>query len=877
MYMQIKRQCTLMLLNNLAEPEWVSVDCHQKIIGDIMCMVPKDINLTSNISLDSDLTVFKYPCVFMLAKCYFFSWGILNHSPVSKNTELKISKSTLVAIEHLVTSTNTDFPPFHSFLNLVTYCKYSRKWVSQNITTSHKGLHVLTLSGSKFTKPGNVFECEQGIFVAYVHVCDGKKDCPGDIAFDEIACVCKTSFVLSRKCKYFVSKKGTKKCSLFYLTLKDGTCVLYGLVKINSSLTAINHEFINRDDEEHSVFKYFSNTICKENGQLPCKGGYMKCYNITELCIYKLNKNNLLTACQTGEHVTNWRLIQCNMKFKCPGFYCIPWSYVCDGKWDCPGGYDEVKEMECGINRNCSNMFKCTNSQKCIHVGDVCNGVKDCNAEDDEYMCSLVGSLCPASCVCIGLAIVCYNISNTNYVLSVTTYNAIFLNHCDLFFLKNLLNIIKFPIFLSLKHNNLKSVCKNLPHLSKTLTIDLGFNIIEYVRPNCFRNSFQLISIKLNNNIISIFQRVVLLKMKHLRYLNLNNNFISALFLDHHILVPHLEMLSIKNNRLSTISSRFFDDINVRIMVADNHFICCKTPSKSMCTSEKVWFESCNHLLLQRSITVFAFFSSIFLIFCNVFSAFWQKQSLMRSKKKYSNFQCVAISVNLIDLTWGIYLTFLVISDIHFEDNFVIQESLWKSSLLCFFLFSINLHFNILSPLISSFISFSRLMVVMFPFNSNFRDRTFVLRCCVTIYGFATTLVICFSITFRYVYSSVPFRLCSPFIDPTHSNMMLTVATCFVVGLQFTVHFLNILFSSKMICILKDSIGKKHNIASLVTQSCILTISDTVCWISSGIIFLICMFTDEFSIIMVTRVVIKITSVHSITNSIIFIITKSRK
>ena len=191
------------------------------------------------------------------------------------------------------------------------------------------------------------------------------------------------------------------------------------------------------------------------------------------------------------------------MKFKCPDFYCLPWSYVCDGKWDCPGGYDEVKELKCG-NRDCINMFKCMKSQKCIHVGDVCIGLKDCPTEDDKYMCSLAGLLCPSSCVCIGLAIVCQNVSYANYLVSFSPYNAIFLSYCDLAFLEPLLKIIKFPTFLSIRHNNLKSLCKMLPGLSNTLTIDLGFNLVEYVNPDCFRNGFQLISIKLNDNMISV-------------------------------------------------------------------------------------------------------------------------------------------------------------------------------------------------------------------------------------------------------------------------------------------------------------------------------------------------------------------------------------
>ena len=48
MHSQIKKRCTLMLLTNLAEPEWVPIKCGQRIIGDIMCMVPKNVNTTVN-------------------------------------------------------------------------------------------------------------------------------------------------------------------------------------------------------------------------------------------------------------------------------------------------------------------------------------------------------------------------------------------------------------------------------------------------------------------------------------------------------------------------------------------------------------------------------------------------------------------------------------------------------------------------------------------------------------------------------------------------------------------------------------------------------------------------------------------------------------
>ena len=220
----------------------------------------------------------------------------------------------------------------------------------------------------------------------------------------------------------------------------------------------------------------------------------------------------------------------------------------------------------------------------------------------------------------------------------------------------------------------------------------------------------------------------------------------------------------------------------------------------------------CKPLLLQISISVCIFCYSLFLIVSNVFAIFLQRMSYVRSKKVNDTFQYVAISVNFIDLTWGIYLLLLMISDFIFKSNFVIHESLWKSSFICFFLFSINLNFNFLSPLLSSFMSFSRLMVVMYPLDSNLKNSKFVLKSCILMYGLATTLMTGFVITFRHVYSSVPFRLCSPFIDPAHSNMMLTIISCVLVCLQLSVYFLNILFNSKTIFQLKGSKFRKKEI-----------------------------------------------------------------
>ena len=169
--------------------------------------------------------------------------------------------------------------------------------------------------------------------------------------------------------------------------------------------------------------------------------------------------------------------------------------------------------------------------------------------------------------------------SHTKYQKFVPLFNAFFLSYCDLASLELFLKILKFPTFLSIRHNSLISGCDILPDLGKTLTVDVSFNLLEYIKPDCFKNAIWLVSIKLNNNIISVFKREVIFQLKKLHHLNSNNNIITTLFLDFYLLVHNLEVVSIKN--------KFFDNLNIKIIVTDNYFICCKNPLKSTCTSVK--------------------------------------------------------------------------------------------------------------------------------------------------------------------------------------------------------------------------------------------------------------------------------------------------
>ncbi len=65
-------------------------------------------------------------------------------------------------------------------------------------------------------------------------------------------------------------------------------------------------------------------------------------------------------------------------------------------------------EQEC-LNRTCQGLFRCQNSQRCLHFYDVKDGKTDCEDGEDEIFSEL--SSCPDNCRCLMNAMTCVNIS----------------------------------------------------------------------------------------------------------------------------------------------------------------------------------------------------------------------------------------------------------------------------------------------------------------------------------------------------------------------------------------------------------------------------------------------------------------------------------
>ena len=232
---------------------------------------------------------------------------------------------------------------------------------------------------------GNLFQCKNEEYISSLFVHDGFQDCNEQYlttSSDE------TCILIGHICQLKCKEKNCK-CSPLHFKSRGGSCKSYidTALQTDTFDTDVSNANMFNCSENVSI-KYTStndlipdcgpaaedepllknlllNNVhidCAIPGQIPCRDGHPKCFNITDICIYKLDMFNHLSPCRTGGHMESCTQFECNIHFKCPGFYCIPWSYVCDGKWDCPYEYDEKSIHKCGAIRQCKNMFRCKES-----------------------------------------------------------------------------------------------------------------------------------------------------------------------------------------------------------------------------------------------------------------------------------------------------------------------------------------------------------------------------------------------------------------------------------------------------------------------------------------------------------------------------------
>ncbi len=824
--------CAALTLINLAQPEWRTMDCHQDMFDDILCLRKENTRKTSNKS-EKHFTLDEKTCVLKNKMCYLFV--LTSHQNLTTQYNDQSIFSTLDHFQFLFDAIEGTFPPIRIDKEFALYIKHDDTYSYKTTQKVPNEYLVVTRKVNKHLNFSNFnyFQCQKGAWIHYRFFCDGLNDCPGTDHNDEKFCLCNSSG--TKKCKHVGL---TRHCSIFYHTICDGSCILFSQDLFGElAQTSVKNSTASRRKKINTA-------------QLPCRDGEIRWYNVSEICSYRKS----LPVCEYGENLQNCIGFECHMEFKCGKFYCIPWIYVCDGQIDCPDGADEFGR--CGEWGICEDMLKCRDSHICAHLGDICDEKNDCPLEDDEQLCLFNGIKCPVGCECLTFVVACQNMTIT--LLSVKVFSHIWLNNCII------LRMTHFAAFghalrMSLSHTNLQQLCKITVYFSNLQILDASYNQILSITDSCFNASQSLKGLKLPSNRIAVVSSLSFINLKHLLILDLSHNFLQDFPASSLEGTQSIIILSLLHNLLLNVGSHSFQSLNVPFVLSDDLRVCCSVQHNSVCSTEIPWYSTCLNLLPSANLRWALILMFLFVMLLNTMSIVLKQVSVIKKQNKMTSFCTLVNSVSSAELIYGLYLVILISADGFFQGVLAFKEAQWKSSFMCFIACNLVLIHSILSPILICFLAVVRLSVVLYPLNSKCKENGFVFQLCGSI-CFLSALVATMLVTiFWFLYDGSPVALCSLLLDPT----VFRALSKFTMGSVVTIQLSAICVMSLSYLVLIHSLHKsRQQIAATVAvkksqgilfaQTAIMLVSGCVSWIPNSVMQIIFLLKsiESFSVIL---------------------------
>ena len=402
-----------------------------------------------------------------------------------------------------------------------------------------------------------IFKCDTNVYISVNNLCDGIVDCQGG-ANDEQNCTCKTSDLIINDSVYCsqICHPSNCTCPRMYMQKVAGGCQLY--IHFSNIYTFKTNSKSNKPAE--LLPELFDPTKSKQlhkgsyhcpKGMNNCFSGLKECYSHHNMCQYHIDTNTgLLSICTNGKHLEHCEQFVCSYSFKCQSSYCIPHKYICNGKWDCWDGSDEVS---CA-SRSCSNLFKCKHSTICFPLDLVCNYMIDCPDADDECCCQS----CLQGCTCLGQAILClYTTFRIANMISFSAFLSVTISQSQLPYHIGFHRAVKISIFETHLTEFWQVIM--VGNYSYLHSIDMTFDKMKEIKmhsPNTHLMSLKYLN--LSNNVIYSISNYAFSSLSFLLYLDLSNNNLSLLSVHSFDGLCALRLLNIFGNSLYKVFFFFF-------------------------------------------------------------------------------------------------------------------------------------------------------------------------------------------------------------------------------------------------------------------------------------------------------------------------------
>ena len=401
--------------------------------------------------------------------------------------------------------------------------------------------------------------------------------------------------------------------------------------------------------------------------------------------------------------------------------------------------------------------------------------------------------------------------------------------------------------------------------------MNLRQNLIERISKKCSHFIPFLRSLDLSDNKIAVIAKLAFSGLSKLHFLNISNNPLTVLPI---LFVKNAHIfLHMVNTHPQNIDKMAFANVNIKSIITKDHHVCCIAPKHTLCPAHRPQYVSCSDILPNRMIKNFYGVISILIIFINSACAL---SHILRYKEN-SAFHKIVICININDSLSGIYLITIWIADFSLKGTFSVKEHLWRSGLVCFGAFTVILLFTILTQILLLFLSLSRLMIVIYPVDTKFKQLKFVSRTLVSVFLISLFIAVLISLLYRFEEKYIPISLCLPFVDPSAKVLLIKIVTWFTVITQlissiaiFIIHILLVVNLKKS----EELLSKSKSLSSdtiLIGQLATITLSNILCWFPSNSIYVFAMFSSMYPVSLIIWTTVIGLPINSLINPLTFL------
>ncbi len=891
------KHCHVMLMSNLADPWWTVVDCSTKTLAHVVCIQDTPKQLSYKIDSTKNMTVCFHGSIKNSGKCSkFLSYNQSDHLNFSLQQscfQLNFQAKYLTSIKQYqyLYDAVSYFPALlspslvdPSVIDVFAYRRVLNTYKTSHFRTSHKtasGVCVCEREIQSVKVPEHTHKCKTGEHISESLICDGKIDCLDEHS-DESNCLCKTKHnrsLNSDKCKQVIFLDQNKTiCGPLYYRNVRGSCQMFHPFSKMPTHERTNNSRTGHSTEEsdpnlfQQVLQWTNekNSECAAPNQVPClMAASSICYNFSDICVYKLNGKNQLTPCQDGGNLENCGVFECNTLFKCHLSYCVVWSFVCDGKLDCPWADDESM---CRDKARCQHLYKCKSQRDspstCIHLTKICDGQFDCVLNDDEVLCEL--KACPHGCRCLLYATTCGTSFSIEGVAPFP-YKLVTIHSAQLLPKRSVALLFPNVTHLTITKSRIVGVCHQNIALA-ILFLNLQYIHIKYVSRCCFQSQTSVTMILLENDEIQFVEAQSFTSLDKLRMLSLSHNPLKSLPRDLCEACPSFKIMYLVNASLTDIDVEALNTLSLNFLKTENHHLCCTASDSAVCTAQRPWYISCSDLIGNtKQRTAFVAVSVLILSFCAI--SIVCHIGTRSSGKGYS---IVVVAVNLIDLQCLVYLIAIWIADIVHRGTFMVKEEEWRSSIPCFLAAGTAMLYTVLSQFALVFLSVTRLFVVVWPMSTKLKRSDFVINYLICM--FIISVLVCFASVSSMRLSGIelPLNLCLPYVDPSHSKIIVKTLTTIIVAFQILSSIVVVSLRFWLFC----EIQKSQKIFAglrldrnkmLKVQLIILSISNILCWLPTSVVYVSTLIYVTYPMEMITWTTVLVLPLNSLLSPCVFV------